>query len=230
MQVMQDNEAAILTAELSMVGQFALAYAPARWRGAYATLFALDRRLGTIIAQANEPILAQMRLAWWRDRLSEPARQRPQGDVVLNAIGTQWQGHERALIALIDGWEYLLDKGSLSEPAITSFIDGHAAAWASLAARIAPDVEPETVSQHARIWALGDLNSRLSEEQERITVRTLAEPLIATLPSLPRLPRSLRPFAILSGLARHSLRNGGEPMMQSRRSILSAWRIGLAGR
>lgn len=224
----------MIAMELPDYAQFALAYAPKRWRGAYATLFALNRRLGTIIAQANEPILAQMRLAWWRDRLKEQVEQRPQGDAVLTALGTCWHGQEGPLIALTDGWEMLLSDGDLQDDAIKGFADGHVAAWTNLAGRIAETCSDtdlgylqSQVSVHAQVYAFGDLHARLSEEAERDTVRVLAEPLAT---SLPRLPRALRPFAILSGLARYSLRHNGEPLMQTRGSIATAWRIGLAGR
>ena len=42
--------------------------------------FALDFRLARIVGAATEPMLGQMRIAWWRDMLSKPVGDRPRGD------------------------------------------------------------------------------------------------------------------------------------------------------
>ena len=35
------------------------------------------------MARTTEPMLGQMRLAWWRDALGKPVDERPRGDAVL---------------------------------------------------------------------------------------------------------------------------------------------------
>src|SRR3546814_12208921 len=50
----------------------ALAHMRGTAREMLAGAFAFDRRLARIVAHAGEPLLAQMRLAWWRDNLSQP--------------------------------------------------------------------------------------------------------------------------------------------------------------
>src|SRR3546814_3923807 len=83
----------------------ALAYMQGVAREMLAGAFAFDRRLGRIVSHAGETLLAQMRLAWWRDNLSKPVSGRPAGDDVLDVLGRRWQGHEGALLQQIDGWE-----------------------------------------------------------------------------------------------------------------------------
>ncbi len=86
----------------------ALAYTPAGLRPKLAALLAFDQRLARIASSGTEPALAQMRLAWWRETLTKPVPDRPQGDAVLDALGQHWTGGEAELIALVDGWEILV--------------------------------------------------------------------------------------------------------------------------
>ena len=51
---------------LAPMHRLALAYAPAEARPAWAGLLALDARLAGVVRAAREPVLGQLRLAWWR--------------------------------------------------------------------------------------------------------------------------------------------------------------------
>ncbi len=48
--------------------------------------------------------MIQLRLAWWRDRLAEPAADWPKGEPLLQVL-TAWDSERAALSALVDGWE-----------------------------------------------------------------------------------------------------------------------------
>jgi phytoene synthase len=48
--------------------------------------------------------MIQLRLSWWRDRLSEPFEAWPKGEPVLAALRA-WSGETDALRGLVDGWE-----------------------------------------------------------------------------------------------------------------------------
>ena len=50
--------------------RLALAYARRADRAALALLWALDERLGAIVAATHEEMLGTIRLAWWRDALA----------------------------------------------------------------------------------------------------------------------------------------------------------------
>ena len=66
--------------------RLALAYAPRDRRGALAVLWALDERLGSIVAATREAMLGEIRLAWWRDALAGLDEITPAGllgDIVL---------------------------------------------------------------------------------------------------------------------------------------------------
>ena len=49
----------------------ALSTVPARSRSALAALFAIDAAMGDVVRTTTDPMLGQIRLAWWRERLEE---------------------------------------------------------------------------------------------------------------------------------------------------------------
>jgi len=51
---------------LGPLNRLALAYAPQSTRLPLLALLALDMRLAGIVRNSREPMLAQLRLAWWR--------------------------------------------------------------------------------------------------------------------------------------------------------------------
>jgi phytoene synthase len=67
-------------------------------------LLALDNRLGYAARPGRDAIMIQLRLAWWRDRLGEPATSWPRGEPLL-ALLTAWDSERAALTALVDGRE-----------------------------------------------------------------------------------------------------------------------------
>ena len=84
--------------ECPEVSRIALASAGSR-RDIWLAAFALDGRIGRMVLGASEPMLGQMRLAWWRDQLGAPASARPQGDLLLDLIGRTWAGNELPLLS-----------------------------------------------------------------------------------------------------------------------------------
>ncbi len=212
---------------LSAEAQLALAYTPPFARDALRVLLEFDARLGRIVAATNEPMLGQMRLAWWRDTLGTPASDRPTGDEVLDAISMRWAGHEPALIALVDGWEHLLTDPPLSHDAAAGFAAGRAAAMAGFAEMSggSPD-QCKSVAAASNLWALADAASHVADNQERTTMIVVA----SRLPAASRLQSPFRGIAVLGALARRSVQAGGTPLMAGRGAALTAMRAGLLGR
>ena len=99
--------------ELPADRRLALAYAPGIARADSLAVFLLDQRLSRLVSQQREPLLTQMRLAWWRDRLGEEVSGFHHDEPVL-ALLAGWGEHRQKLIGLVDGWEALLPTGQLA--------------------------------------------------------------------------------------------------------------------
>ncbi len=212
--------------ELPPEQRIALAYTPAASQDKLAVVFALDQRLSRIVAQATEPMLAQLRLAWWRDELAKLVSDRPSGDAVLDAVGTHWLGEETHLISLVDAWEVMLTEPPIMRGAAKSFANGRAAPFAHLAGPEGGD-DWQRVHGAASRWALADAAVHMSNGEERDTFIGLGLDRAA---KVGRIPRNLRGIAVLEALALRSLKNGGAPLMEGRGAALIALRLGIFGR
>lgn len=203
----------------------ALAYSPADRRAALRIFFELDFRLSRIVSATTEPMLGQMRLAWWRDQLSVAPDDRPKGDAVLDGIGLHWRGKERALVALVDGWEYMLCE-VLDASAGQGFAKGRAAPFGA----ILPDGQAEKhrieYTRQAQRWALVDAAVHIPDGEERQTLLNLAREVKTTA----SLPKELRGLAVLDALAVRSLARNGRPLMEGRGAALVALRAAIFGR
>lgn len=112
-----------LLEELPAERRLALAYAPAAFRADSLAVFLLDLRLSRLVSQGREPLLTQVRLAWWRDRLSED----PTGfhhDEPLLRLLEGWGPLRTRLTALVDGWEAILIDPPITDQAIDLFAQG----------------------------------------------------------------------------------------------------------
>jgi 15-cis-phytoene synthase len=210
--------------ELLPERRLAVAYAPPKARAAFIAVLALDQRLARIVGTGREPIISQMRLAWWRERLTSPSSGWPQGEPVLASLAQS--GVEGGpLVALVDGWETLLEEGPLKAASIDAFSEGRATAFAALADHLGAIDHRSTVQRFGRNWALADLASRLSDPFEIARVQDIAA---SQDWSGARIARAMRPLAVLHGLARR--KKGWEPLLSNWRDGICAVRLGLFGR
>lgn len=170
------------------------------------------------MARTTEPMLGQMRLAWWRDALGKPVAERPRGDVVLDGIGQHWAGQEAALVRMVDGWEELVTAEQLGEAEAVALGVGRGAFFTALA----PDALTAATGCLAAAgfrWAMADAAARVSDEGERATLIAAG---LANEDRGGRLPPGLRGVAVLEALALRALRRGGQPLMEGRGASLAA--------
>ncbi|MXO50484.1 hypothetical protein GRI42_04095 [Erythrobacter gaetbuli] len=207
--------------------RIALAYAHPDDRLAYHAMFELDRRLAEIVAGSSEPMIGQLRLAWWRDVLGRQPEDRPSGEPLVAALNTAWGAHSDGLETLVDAWEGILLAERLERNAAMQFVEGRGASWTALASGPLAKESSAGISSAAQAWFLADLLSHLSDAEEREVVAGLANGM--KLRSK-RLPRRLRPFAILAALGSRALAAGGISPMEGRGAPLLALRIGIFGR
>lgn len=163
-------------------------------------------------------MLAQLRLAWWREQLKSDAAGWPAGEPLLAALKS-WQGRHGALAALVDGWELLTGPAPLAAAALDGFAEGRGDGFAGLAEVTGARDDPAKVRELGRAWALADLAAHVAHPEERKAAAALAEAAHA-----PRLSRAMRTLTVLHGLARHQQRG------LSPGTLFAAMRLGLLGR
>ena len=208
--------------ELAPLARLALAYAPGPARADWLTILLLDARLAGVVRSAREPMLAQLRLAWWRDRLGEAPAGWPAGEPLLARL-RDWGDAARGLTSLVDGWEALLGEPPLPETALSEFAAGRGAGMAALAGRLGAD--PATSGQLGQAWALADLTLHLSDGAERAAAQALLE---AARPV--RVGRAMRPLAVLAGLNLRAVRRGRGDPLDGPAALLAAIRLGMFSR
>lgn len=216
---MQTAEPDILPPE----AELALAWSPPPVRAAMSAALHLDRRLARIVARTTEPMLGQMRLAWWRDALGTAVGERPRGDAVLDAVGAHWAGRDAALIAMVDAWEVLVTAETLGSKEIAAFGEQRGAFFGALMPE-STGAEAKRVAAAASRWALADAATAVSDAGER--ARLIAAGL-ALSGGGRRLPKPLRGLAVLEALALRALRRGGRPLMEGRGAPIAAVRAAI---
>lgn len=160
--------------------RLALAYAPAAARDAWLALFLFDQRLAETARPGREPLMIQLRLSWWRDRLGEQSVAWPVSEPVLGQLKA-WREQHGPLVKLVDGWEALViaDDGG-----------------AELA-----QARAEALEALARLLGVEDLSST------REAARQFVDP--QTAPTTVRaIPREMRPLAVLRAMALREARRG----------------------
>jgi phytoene synthase len=204
----------------------ALAWSGPMVRAPLSTVLQLDRRLARIVGRTREPMLGQMRLAWWRDALGTLPSERPRGDAVLDAISRHWAGREAALVALVDGWEVLVTAERLGLDEIERFAAGRGTFFAALAGEGGPVAMRDHLAGAGRCWALADAASGVSDPGERMAMVASGRAIAS---GSARVPLRLRGLAVLSALARRALARGGRPLMEGRGASLTALRAAILG-
>jgi phytoene synthase len=177
-----------------------------------------DRRLARIVGRTTEPVLGQMRLAWWREALAKPLAKRPRGDEVLDGLGQHWAGREAALVAMVDAWETLVTAETLGRAEAEAFGAQRGAFFAALAVEQSPSLALRLAAAGQR-WALADAAAAVADGDERAALVAAGQ---ARTVALGRVPRDLRGLAVLDGLARRALAHGGQPLMEGRGAALAA--------
>ena len=204
---MTEAVATSLESELPPPLRVAIAYAPRAARGPWSALLGLDRRLARAALGSSEPLLGQMRLAWWRDRFATPAQAWPRGEPLLAALAA-FDDEREALSALVDAWEALIG-GERDARSLAALGAARAEAIIALVGIVGATPRPGVVEALAQAWThneLGHASARVAD-----AVRG-------------RLPRIIRPLAIVAELA--SAPAGQSGWRQSLRII----RLGTLGR
>lgn len=223
---MKADELALVNQQLALLPvpvRLAMAYANGAYRLPLTLIFALDQRLAGIVRHSHEPMLAQLRLTWWRERLGAGEDGGTAADPLL-ALLRRWPGSQVPLAALAEGWEVMTGPAPLSPAAMQALADARAGAVEVLADDAAA---AEPARRMMRNWALFDLATHFSDPREAAAALDLAR---AQDWRAARLPRGLRPLAVLHGLAAKALSMESPRLEPGPAMLLRAMRIGIVGR
>ena len=182
-------------ADLSPPARLAIAYAPKRIRPAFDLLLRFDERFAGIAAKSHEPLIGQMKLAWWRDAVRAEQAARPKGEPMLSALSYLDEPIiDRAAVALADAWEILIAEQQWSAPAVQDFANQRGQAISDAYSRLCG--REYLRSGFMTRWGIEDLRLRFGSTVPEFALDDVA---------LPR-ARSLRPLTILAMSVR---RNSG---------------------
>jgi phytoene synthase len=184
----------------------ALTYVPASRRPAVGALWRLDSALGAVLAGGREPLISQIKLAWWRDSLekldvekapAEPVLQ----DVAQHVLPAGVSG--AALSQLEEGWTLLLSQDALTTDELDAYAAGRGAllfrhSAAILGERLSPEME-----QGGEAWALVDLARHSNAADAESALKAAADRLRRS-----RWPSTLRPLGMLAALAARDAERG----------------------
>ena len=174
--------------QLPPPANLAVAYTPVAFRPAFTLLLQLDMRFADIVRKAREPMIAQIKLAWWRDAFATEPALRPKGEPLLQALGAYGDViSSLALQDLVSAWELLLGEDAWAAQDVETHaalrgraIFGTYAAWIG---------EGCDVSALSHRWALDALRLEFTSKFVALDNQSL--------PALPK-GRKLRPLSILA--------------------------------
>lgn len=162
--------------------RLALAYAEPALSEALLLLLLCDRRLQEVALKGQEPLLAQMRVVWWREQFSKPADVRAKGEPLLGLISQtdKLSPHLRLIeIAseLANAWEEL---AANPEPETQEVIEQHLtiranavfgayANWSGASQSLVT-----TTEKAGRFWAAGTIGLKVGDNlHEKIGIKPL---------------------------------------------------------
>lgn len=220
-----DRAPADVTECLPPLERLAIAYAPRRVRVQTAALFALDTQLRRTRSHASEPLLVQIRLAWWREQLSRPQDLGRSGEPSLAAL-LSWGEMATDLTQLVDGWEQFLLAAAGDRTAPAALADAHGHAFAQLAKLVDLPGERDAACQAGRLWSLANSVQAAAGVGEGDNADAMDEIRRATVP---KLSRPLRPLQILAATAKKATLFTNPNRLNQTAIVLLAMRVGIMG-
>lgn len=190
--------------------RLALSYVRAPARAPLAALWSLDAALGHAITGAREPMLARIKLAWWRESLDRLDRSPPPAEPVLAAVAAHLlpAGISGAELARMEeGWAVLAEPEPLTPVGLAAHAADRGAALFRLSATLLGRPAGRSVEQAGEAWALADLARRSADPIESQAAMAMAAERLQ--PSL-SWPVKLRPLGMLAALAGRDIERGGE--------------------
>jgi 15-cis-phytoene synthase len=142
--------------------RLAIAYAPKQVRAQFALLLRFDVRLAGIIDCAREPLIAQIKLAWWRDAIMASVPTRPKGEPLLSTLfALEDSALNQAAAKLVNAWELLIEEGQWSAEIVQTFAQIRGQAIFGAYSRLCD--QPALPAMLGEGWAADDLRQRCGD-------------------------------------------------------------------
>ncbi|HYE29104.1 MAG TPA: hypothetical protein VEA61_12860 [Allosphingosinicella sp.] len=176
----------------------ALAYVPAKCRPAVGALWRVDSALGQGLAGGREPMVARIKLAWWREALERLDSAPPPAEPVLRAAAEHLlPGVSGAELARLEGgWAVLASAESLGADALGDYARERGAHLFRYTARLLGG-DQEGLEEAGEAWALIDLARHCAAREDADIALAAARERRWPL----RWPARLRPLGMLATLA-----------------------------
>ncbi|MFM9852502.1 MAG: hypothetical protein ACKVOJ_06825 [Sphingomonadaceae bacterium] len=188
-----------------------LSYSPAHLRPIFGGILSLDRQLGAIVAQARDPHLARIRLAWWGEQFLGLGPSSRPADPDLRFAATLVCHHDvkpATLSGLTQGWDLLLGDGGITPEALAAYGKLRGGTIFAIAAQIA-GCDVVACEMIGSAWALTDFAFRCSTPETAHRAAEMANTqFVAHPPHMLR--RHLMSFALLAHFAKRDLKRGPE--------------------
>ena len=197
---------------MNAVQQIALGYAPSRHRAALAALWDYDVTLGRVVATTTEPMIGQMRLTWWRERMIALDKGQVPAEPVLAALYDVIHHYDvtgAMLAAIVEGWEELLEPMPLREDSLRAYAMKRGNVLFDLSARI---LGSDVGADLGAGWALIDFAAHCSDEMTRKRALSLFKPVSINGP---------KPLRILARIAQ----TRSEQLVDTNIITVSRWTI-----
>lgn len=187
----------------------ALTYVPAERRPALAALWQLDAALGAVLAGGREPLISQIKLAWWRDSLAKldeaPAPAEPVlQDVARHVLPRSIKGSQ--LARMEEGWAILLRDEALTTSDLENYSGSRGALLFRHSAQLLGIQMNLKVKRAGEGWALADLARHSNKVDGQAALEAARERLAGV--DAQRWPKQLRPLGMLAMLARRDADRG----------------------
>jgi phytoene synthase len=193
-------------AELDRDRLLALSYISAKARPGVEALWQLDAALAAVLTSRRDPLISQIKLAWWRDALEQLDGGRPPAEPALEAVAAHVLPRGvtgKELSEMETGWTLLLTPDPLSADELDRFAAARGGLLFRYAARLLGGEASVDAGAGGEAWALIDLARHSGSEVD-------AEAAVAAAASRRwgRWPSALRPLGMLAVLAHRDAEPG----------------------
>ena len=187
----------------------ALSYVHTPKRPALGALWRLDSAMGAALQGGREPLISQIKLAWWRDSLARLDREKAPAEPVLQDVAAHVISRSiigKQLAHLEEGWSVLLGPDPLGAAELDAYAAGRGALLFRYSSSLLGFQINEIVKRAGEGWALADL-ARNSNRVDAEAALAAAAIRLSDI-TAQRWPAPLRPLGMLAMLARRDVERG----------------------